>query len=124
MSVPGPLGSDTSDLDDGSPSEEPAPRLELHELISEGRHTLTLSGEVDLASRPLLDDVLGSTCEQAELVVLDLKQVTFMDSSGLHGILAAKELCAEHGCELKILPGSSQVQRLFELTGMFDQISE
>jgi len=87
------------------------------------RRTLILSGEFDLASRPLLDEALARVGEeQIEGLVLDLSGVSFMDSTGLHGVLVAKDLCARRGCELLFVRGSSQVQRLFELSGVLREL--
>jgi anti-anti-sigma factor len=87
------------------------------------RRTLILSGEFDLASRALLDQALADICQaQIEVLVLDLSGVSFMDSTGLHAVLVAKDLCARRGCELLLVRGSEQVQRLFELSGVLAQL--
>lgn len=41
-----------------------------------------------------------------------------MDSTGLRAILLAEDLCERHDCELVVIPGPAQVQRLFEVTGL------
>jgi anti-anti-sigma factor len=84
---------------------------------------LILSGELDLVGRPQLDEALrvidyGSI----DRLVLDLSGVSFMDSTGLHTVLVAKDLCAKHGCRLEFVPGSEQVQRLFALSGLSGQL--
>jgi hypothetical protein len=43
--------------------------------------------------------------EHTLVLVLDLRNLTFIDSSGLHSVLLAKHLCAEHECELLLIPG-------------------
>jgi anti-anti-sigma factor len=103
-------------------SETPS-RLSLRERTLGGEHTLVLSGELDLASRPLFDKALRCV-EQRRIsaLVLDLGELTFMDSTGLHGVLIAKSLCARHGCEFVVTRGPSQVQRLFELSGFIDEL--
>jgi anti-sigma B factor antagonist len=109
-------GSDSS-------SSERVVRLSVREHRRAGERTLVLSGELDLASRPLLDEAVS--CVQwrdTAALVLDLSEVAFMDSTGLHGVLAAKTLCAEHGCTFVLVRGSSQVQRLFELSGVIDEL--
>jgi len=87
------------------------------------RRTLILSGEFDVASRPLLDEALVSVGQEPiEALVLDLSGVSFMDSTGLHAVLVARDLCARRDCELLFVRGSSQVQRLFELSGVLPQL--
>jgi anti-sigma B factor antagonist len=98
-------------------------RLSVREHRRAGERTLVLSGELDLASRPLFDEAVS--CVQRRdtaALVLDLSEVAFMDSTGLHGVLAARTLCAEHGCTFVLVRGSSQVQRLFELSGLVDEL--
>lgn len=106
-----------------SNSSERVVRLSVREHERAGERTLVLSGELDLASRPLFDAAVR--CVQRRdtaALVLDLSEVAFMDSTGLHGVLAAKTLCAEHSCTFALVRGSSQVQRLFELSGVIDEL--
>jgi anti-anti-sigma factor len=51
-------------------------------------------------------------------VILDLSDLTFMDSSGLHEIITAHARAAEKHCRMVLVPGSREVQRIFELTGV------
>lgn len=98
-------------------------RLTLRVHDRGARRTLILSGELDLASRPLLDEALAQLGqERIEALVLDLSGVSFMDSTGLHAVLVTKDLCARRGCELLFVRGSTQVQRLFELSGVLPQL--
>jgi anti-sigma B factor antagonist len=84
---------------------------------------LMLSGELDLVGRPQLDEALGAIdYGSIDRLVLDPSGVSFMDSTGLHAVLVAKDLCAKHGCRLELVPGSEQVQRLFALSGLSDQV--
>jgi anti-anti-sigma factor len=76
-------------------------------------------GELDMASAPILVSRLHRLLDEpVEQLVLDLSELTFMDSNGLRTVLLAKELCDQHGCELLLVPGPPQIQRLFEITGM------
>jgi anti-anti-sigma factor len=91
--------------------------------VRDGRHTLLLRGELDLATAAGLEStVLGLFVEGVSAVELDLSRLTFMDSTGLRAVLRAQELCAEHGCDFLVIPGSGQVLRLLELTGTIDAL--
>jgi anti-sigma B factor antagonist len=115
-------GANRANGSESSSSETPS-RLSLREHTLAGEHTLVLAGELDLASRALFDNALRRVEQrQISALVLDLGDVTFMDSTGLHGVLTAKSLCARYGCELVLTRGSSQVQRLFELSGVIDEL--
>jgi anti-anti-sigma factor len=107
---------------DGSDTAAPG-QMTLRVIDHGTQRTLILSGEFDLASRPLLDEALARVGqERIEALVLDLSGVSFMDSTGLHAVLVAKDLCARRGCELLFVRGSTQVQRLFELSGVLAQL--
>jgi anti-sigma B factor antagonist len=118
--MPEPDGSANRKL--GQTRRRPG-NLDVQRTAHDGRVTLILTGELDLASRPLLDEELQTIGGEApEAILLDLAEVSFMDSTGLHGILAAQVQCAGRGCELQLLRCSEPVRRLLELTGAIDQL--
>jgi anti-anti-sigma factor len=83
------------------------------------RIVLTLHGELDLVGAPRLQSELESdTVDAAAVIVLDLDDVRFMDSTGLRAVLAAHERTAERGQRLALTPGSPQVQRLLSIAGV------
>jgi anti-sigma B factor antagonist len=81
-------------------------------------------GEVDVATVGEFDDRLGELHRKNELrrLVLDLRQLTFMDSSGLRLILDWDDRTRRAGTSFAVIPGPSAVQRLFEVTGLLDQL--
>jgi anti-anti-sigma factor len=76
-----------------------------------------LAGELDLATAPDLDLALREAQAQAGLVVLDLRELAFMDSCGVHAILHASIRARQAGRRLVVLRGSPKVDRMFALTG-------
>jgi anti-anti-sigma factor len=82
-----------------------------------GVNRVTLSGELDMATAPQLADALSEVPRDCVAVVLDLTDLGFMDSTGLHTILSAQTRLAEAGCRLVVIAGCHQVQQVFELTG-------
>jgi anti-sigma B factor antagonist len=83
---------------------------------------VTPRGELDLATAPELGDVLAEAPDRTSLVILDLSELTFMDSSGLQVILTADARLDEADCRLVLVPGDRQVQRIFEITGTEDRL--
>lgn len=82
-------------------------------------HTIVLNGEADLLGTPKIEAALKDAyAADSELIVIDLRNLTFIDSSGLHALATGHELSRARGQELRIIPGPDNVQRLFELTGM------
>src|SRR5438552_16231854 len=95
-------------------------RVETH---TTGRiTTLALSGELDLVSSPALSRVMDELARSdAELIVVDLRPLEFMDSTGLHLLVQAQQHAHETGRRFALIRGSEQVQRLFDLTGVADR---
>jgi anti-anti-sigma factor len=87
------------------------------------RYTLALTGELDLASAPAVEAMTVQLCaDGASEIVLDLSQLTFLDSTGLRTILTGMRLCEEHLCNFWLIPGPRAVQRLFELAGLLQRL--
>jgi anti-sigma B factor antagonist len=91
---------------------------------SEGqRQVLVLGGELDMASAPALEGMFQQLCEGgAQELVLDLSGLDFIDSSGLRAILRCQAMCEEHLCDLGLVPGPREVQRVFELTRLTERL--
>jgi anti-sigma B factor antagonist len=88
--------------------------------------TLTLSGELDLLSAPALGEALDRLFEsetECELVIVDLRGLEFIDSTGLHVLIEAHQRLHDAGRRLALVKGSDQIQRLFELTGVTDALT-
>src|SRR5579859_2310401 len=81
-----------------------------------------LVGELDLAAAPQLERTLGQPQLQTRLVVLDLRELAFIDSSGVHAIVNATTRAREQGRRLMLLRGPQNVDRVFTLTGSFDDV--
>ncbi len=84
---------------------------------------LELSGELDLATAPKLEDELKHV-EQSEpaLIVLDLRPLSFMDSSGLRALLAADARAREAGRRLVLVRGDERVQRVLRITRLDERL--
>lgn len=82
-----------------------------------GLACIYLAAELDIASAPRFERDLRRAELQARLVVLDLRDLTFMDSFGLRLIAASNHRCRRMGRRLVLLRGPPQVQRLLAVTG-------
>ena len=84
---------------------------------------VSLCGELDLASAGQLDTAIAELCaDGAKRIVLDMRELAFMDSTGLRSVLVGAELCEVSGCELLIGRASPQVERLFEVSGVGERL--
>jgi anti-sigma B factor antagonist len=98
-------------------------RFDIESSQREGVRFVAVSGELDVATAPLLVERLTEAEAGAErLIVLDLTDVVFMDSTGLHVILQAHRRSQQNGNRLRLTKGSDQVQRLFDLAGALDRL--
>ncbi len=96
-------------------------RVETH---TTGRiTTLTLSGELDLLSSPALEQELERAhASDCDVILLDLRELEFMDSTGLHVLVDAHQREQDAGRSLVLTKPSEQVQRLLDLTGVAELI--
>ncbi|MGZ8633380.1 MAG: STAS domain-containing protein [Solirubrobacteraceae bacterium] len=76
-----------------------------------------MAGEVDIATIAQLEHALREPRSQAPLVVVDLRDLTFMDSWGVHAIVDASIRARQAGHRLVLLRGPRDVDRLLALTG-------
>jgi anti-sigma B factor antagonist len=98
--------------------------LGLEEDERNGRHTLTLVGELDLSSAVKLEAAITRLCTNgAKEIVLDLHGLSFVDSTGLRVILTSRQLCESHACDFSLTRVQVPVQRLFEQTGLGERLS-
>lgn len=101
----------------------PAQGLRVRARSESGGHVLSLSGELDLASAGMLDTSIAELCtDGSKRITLEMEALEFMDSTGLRSVLVGQELCEVNGCELLIGTMSPQVRRLFEVSGVGEQL--
>jgi anti-sigma B factor antagonist len=78
---------------------------------------LQLEGEFDLAVLGQVEAALpDGDGEGRRLVVIDLRDVTFMDSSGLLAVLQANERSKADGFELAVVRPEGNARRVFTIT--------
>jgi anti-sigma B factor antagonist len=81
------------------------------------------TGDLDLPGAALLEAELERLeAETAGTIVLDLRGLEFMDSSGLRLLIVADARLREAGRRLALVPGSADVQRVFEITRMVERL--
>jgi anti-sigma B factor antagonist len=93
-------------------------------IAPDGEHvTVRAVGEIDLSTareieRPVIE-LLDSGFER---VILDLREVTFMDSSGIRVLVSTHQRAESLGAELSILVGTSRIRQTLELSGAIDYL--
>lgn len=85
--------------------------------VAPDRQRVIATGEVDIATGQRLADALRAAQAEARHVVLDLAGTTFMDMSGVRGLLAAAEHARLTSATFEIVHATPAVERLLALTG-------
>ena len=86
------------------------------------RYVITVSGEVDLATSPELDNAIIDAIESGtSSLAIDLTDVSFMDSSGLGVIVRGLKRCREADKDLDLVITNERVLKVFGITGL-DQV--
>jgi anti-sigma B factor antagonist len=98
--------------------------LELDTTLSAGDAVIALSGELDLSGTPALDEEIErlAAAEGVERVVLDLRKLEFLDSSGLRSVALAQRRLKAAGRQFVLVRGHETVQRVFEITRMDERL--
>jgi anti-anti-sigma factor len=97
----------------------PIPSFDLR-VVRSGRSTrIAPCGELDIATTPELEQALAdAAADAATEIVLDLRELTFMDSSGLRALAQANTRAGESGVDLSIWRGPRQIERVLEISGL------
>ena len=82
-----------------------------------------VAGELDVATVPELERTLHRPELRARLVVLDLRELAFIDSSGVHAIVDASVRAGKAGRRLVLLRGPPNVDRMFMLSGSSGELT-
>ena len=78
-----------------------------------------LAGELDVGSVERVETALLGLRELGlERVVLDLRELDFMDSTGVALVVRWNGMAREDGFVFAVVPGTETVQRVFRITGM------
>jgi anti-sigma B factor antagonist len=107
------------------PHFEPGEELLRCEVVPEReRARVRPVGALDLATAPALDKQLAELRAAGfRALVLDLRALTFMDSTGLRTVLSWDKAARSDGFTLAIVPGAPQIQRVFELTRTTERVT-
>jgi anti-anti-sigma factor len=101
----------------------PTPQFTCATTALDGVVTVVPEGELDLATAPLLDATLRREAGgAASAIVVDLRGLTFIDSTGVSLLLRWTRESATSGRGFRLIPGSEPIQRVFAMTGLLDAL--
>lgn len=113
------------------PSSEPTRAEEVRHLggltmrstREDTTHVIALEGELDLASAGLVEGELQRVeTTDAQEIVIDLRELQFIDSTGVRLVYLADARAHQNGGRLTIRRGPERVQRIFVLTDLADRL--
>jgi anti-anti-sigma factor len=85
----------------------------------EGVYRIALRGELDVSTVPRFNSALSDArVRSCHKLVVDLSELTFMDSTGLSAVLVAEMHARTRGQGFAVVRGPRHVQELFRLTGV------
>ena len=97
------------------------PQLACSITQTDGTLTLAVAGEIDLATTPQLTDAIERavfSIAPPQNFVVDLAEVSFMDSTGAHILVETENRLSDLGISLRIRGATTSTLRLLHLTGV------
>jgi anti-sigma B factor antagonist len=85
---------------------------------ADGGVVLALTGELDLAGAPELASALTDVKQAGRPLVVDLRELEFIDSSGLGVLVRFNNAAVTDGFEYSVIAGPPPVHRAFVLSGL------
>jgi anti-sigma B factor antagonist len=100
-----------------------APMFRVIVEVEPDRVLVVPHGELDLETVGELETAIERHAREPVAVVLDLRQLTFMDSTGLHLLLRLDAEARSDDLTFTIVEGDGPVRRLLTLTGLRDRFA-
>jgi anti-sigma B factor antagonist len=87
-------------------------------------HVASPMGDLDVAVAPQLRELLKGLIEKgAKQIIIDMRGVTFIDSSCLGVLVNAHKLASANGARIRFGETTDQVRKIFELTRVDKHLS-
>ncbi|KEZ47669.1 MULTISPECIES: anti-sigma factor antagonist [Metabacillus] len=83
---------------------------------------IDLAGEIDAYTAPKLREQLMPLAEEGKSMTVSLKDVSYMDSTGLGAFVGLLKAVRKNGGDMKLVNLSSRLERLFNITGLSEII--
>ena len=93
--------------------------FEVRRESAGGVHRLVPTGELDIATTPILTQAFEDVFREGDtaMIVLDLSELSFMDSTGIALLLRMNDACKEAD-RLRIVNGTPTVVKVLDITGV------
>ena len=104
-------------------SDGPVPfHVDVHRLEDSAR--VVVAGELDIATAPQLQDAIdGILRDRVDEVVLDLRELEFLDSTGIALVVGIDRVARRDGLAFAVVRGGPQIQRVFTIAGLDEHLA-
>ena len=90
--------------------------LDIKKTIENGKAFFALSGRIDTTTAPELEKEIKESVNGVTELVLDMKELDYISSSGLRVLLSAQKIMSKQG-KMTLLNVNETVMEIFEVTG-------
>jgi anti-anti-sigma factor len=101
--------------------------ISIHRHVTvDGVLCLAVAGELDVATSGRLDAAISESADAGDLthLVVDLDQVTFLDSTGIQTLLDGRDSATERGLAFRVMNPHGVVRRALEITGVLALLTD
>ena len=103
----------------GRPPLMPSISLKARNECFDGNHVILLEGEADAFTSPVAKDALEKALRaEANVIVVDLSAVTFIDSTMLEIFITTTKLLRARGGVFGIACADEHIRKIFRITGL------
>jgi anti-sigma B factor antagonist len=96
----------------------------VNSLTSGGVLIVEVAGEVDMTTAPELSRAIDQVPDGTTHVVVDLSEVSFLDSSGLNTLVQGRRMLEERQVAMKVVvPEGGAIRRVFEITHLTEPLT-
>lgn len=99
---------------DGSKAADVSLAIEV--LPSDGQTVISLAGELDVSTSGELREALERIDVRVPSIILDLSELSFVDSTGIGCLFKLERRAADHGCLVVARNPQPQIHRVMEMT--------
>lgn len=93
--------------------------LKVDKQHSDGKTFVTVAGEIDAYTAPKLrEELLPLAEKQNQSLIVSLKDVSYIDSTGIGVFIGLFKLIKKNDGELKLVDLSNRLERIFQITGL------
>jgi anti-sigma B factor antagonist len=92
--------------------------FDVHLLRQDRCGVVRVRGEIDVVSRERFEAAMAEALDAGGPMVIDMREVTFCDSTGLNALVAANKRAIEEGTAIALVAVPPRVRRVFRITAV------